>query len=104
MTRKSQLFFAAATIVLAAGMLALTGAGQAGEPRRASGMGVSRHLSTHHAPGAGIHRDRRAEQTPGTINLSFGLIDYPRSSASNAFGLNRKGEIVGGYGPIPPPN
>jgi probable HAF family extracellular repeat protein len=33
------------------------------------------------------------------IGLSFGMIDFPRSPDSTAFGVNSKGDIVGIYGP-----
>jgi uncharacterized membrane protein len=36
------------------------------------------------------------------INLSFGLVDFPRSPDSTALGLNSRGDIVGFYGPNVP--
>ena len=39
-------------------------------------------------------------QTPGSpdLTLTFGMIDFPGQPASQASGINDKGEIVGGYG------
>ena len=61
----------------------------------------------------GLHRPGQASQAalpnlqPNAIpqsssTLIFGLIDFPCSPDSTAFGINKRGDIVGGYGPMPP--
>ena len=88
--------------LLAAGLLAISGQSQPPTARRASGLGLQRHASSHARP-ARQHPRTQSKQQPAAVTLSYGLIDFPRSTASNAFGINSKGDIVGGYGPIPPP-
>jgi hypothetical protein len=88
--------------LLAAGLLAISGQTQPQEARRASGLGLQRHTSLHSHAARRHPRTQSKQQSP-SVTLSYGLIDFPRSTASNAFGINSKGDIVGGYGPIPPP-
>ena len=88
--------------LLAAGLFAISGQSQPARAQRASGLGLQRHASSHALQARHYPRDH-SKQQPAAVSLSFGLIDFPRSTASNAFGVNSKGDIVGGYGPIPPP-
>jgi uncharacterized membrane protein len=88
--------------LLAAGLLAISGQSQPPAARRVSGLGLQRHASSHVRP-ARQHPRAQSKQQPAAVTLSYGLIDFPRSPASNAFGINSKGDIVGGYGPMAPP-
>src|ERR1017187_7031652 len=88
--------------LLAIGLFAISGQSQPARAQRASGLGLQRHASSHALQARHYPRDH-SKQQPAAVSLSFGLIDFPRSTASNAFGVNSKGDIVGGYGPIPPP-
>jgi hypothetical protein len=88
--------------LLAAGLLAISGQSQPPSARRVSGLGLQRHASSHARP-ARQHPRAQNKQQPAAVTLSYGLIDFPRSPASNAFGMNSKGDIVGGYGPLAPP-
>lgn len=88
--------------LLAAGLLAISGQSQPPAARRVSGLGLQRHASSHARPARQHPRTQSKQQAPA-VTVSYGLIDFPRSTASNAFGINSKGDIVGGYGPIPPP-
>jgi hypothetical protein len=84
--------------LLAIGLFAISGQSQPPTPRRASGFGLLRHASSHARP---LRQHPKAQsKQPVPASLSYGLIDFPRSSDSNAFGLNSKGDIVGGYGPL----
>ena len=88
--------------LLAAGLLAVSGQGAPATARRASRFGFTKHANAH-------ARQARHNPKPGrklqfeSVTLTYGLIDFPRSPASNAFGINLKGDIVGGYGPQAPP-
>jgi hypothetical protein len=42
---------------------------------------------------------QQGARPPSGISLSFGMVDFPRSPDSTAFGVNSKGDIVGIYGP-----
>jgi uncharacterized membrane protein len=88
--------------LLAAGLLAISGQSQSPAARRVSGFGLQRHASSHARP-ARQHPRAQSKKQPAAVTLSYGLIDFPRSPASNAFGVNSKGDIVGGYGPMAPP-
>ncbi len=88
--------------LLAAGLLAISGQSQPPAARRVSGLGLQRHANSQARP-ARQHSRTRSKQQPSAVILSYGLIDFPRSPASNAFGINSKGDIVGGYGPEAPP-
>jgi hypothetical protein len=88
--------------LLAAGLLAISGQSQPPAARRVTGLGLQRHAGSHAHP-ARQHSRTRSKQQPSAVTLSYGLIDFPRSPASNAFGINSKGDIVGGYGPEAPP-
>lgn len=87
--------------LLALGLFAMSGQSQPPAAARASGLGLQRHAGSHARPSRQNLKSKRQQQ-PEAVSLTFGLIDFPRSTASNAFGLNSKGDIVGGYGPIPP--
>ena len=102
MLKHKQICLIAFLGLLALGLLAISGQSQPPAARSASGFGLQGHAGSH-APQARQHSRTKSKPQPEAVNLSFGLIDFPRSTASNAFGLNSKGDIVGGYGPIPPP-
>ena len=55
--------------------------------------------STAFAPTA---NNPRASAKQTGVNLSFELVDFPRSPDSTALGLNNRGDIVGFYGPDVP--
>ena len=88
--------------LLAIGLFAISGQSKPPTAPRASGFGFHKPVSSR-ARQSHQHAKARTEQQLETVPLTYGLIDFPRSTASNAFGLNSKGDIVGGYGPIPPP-
>jgi uncharacterized membrane protein len=88
--------------LLAIGLFAISGQSQPPTSPRASGFGFHKHANSQ-ARRSRQHARARTKQQLDALTLSYGLIDFPRSTASNAFGLNSKGDIVGGYGPVPPP-
>src|ERR1700722_14891532 len=88
--------------LLATGLFVISSQSQPPTAPRASAFGFQKHVSTH-VRQAFRHSKAGSKQQPGAVSISYGLIDFPRSTASNAFGVNSKGDIVGGYGPIPPP-
>src|ERR1700690_1480107 len=88
--------------LLAAGLVAVSGQSQPPATRRVSGLGFHGRASSH-ARASQRHSKSPGKQQPEAVTLTYGLIDFPRSTASNAFGVNSKGDIVGGYGPLAPP-
>jgi probable HAF family extracellular repeat protein len=44
------------------------------------------------------HQTQAPKQGSSDLSLTFGMIDFPGQPASDASGINDKGEIVGGYG------
>ncbi|MGB9071859.1 MAG: hypothetical protein WCC22_04255 [Terriglobales bacterium] len=100
---KNKLFVAFLFLgLLGIGLLAVSGQSQPQAPRRASGLGLRGHAALFSQP-AHRHPQKQRVQQPAAVSLSYGLIDFPRSTASTTYGINKKGDIVGGYGPIPPP-
>lgn len=100
---KNKQFFAILFLgVFAIGLLAVSGQGQTSTPPRATAHGIQRRAGSLARNAQRNPRSQSAQRPAAATNLAFGLIDFPRSSASNAFGINSKGDIVGGYGPIPP--
>jgi probable HAF family extracellular repeat protein len=82
--------------MLALGFLSLSGQAQM-PTTRASRFGRStKARATAFAPSPA-----KAPAVAGqsVLNLTFGLIDFPRSPDSTAQGLNSRGDIVGLYGP-----
>jgi uncharacterized membrane protein len=102
MRKHKQICLISSLGLLAAGLLAISGHTQPQAARRASGIGLQRHAHSQAHP-ARQHSRTQGNREPTAVTLSYGLIDFPRSTASNAFGIDSKGDIVGGYGPIPPP-
>jgi hypothetical protein len=102
MPKHKQICLISFLALLAIGLFAISGRSQAPAPPRASGFGFHKHASSQ-ARQSAQHSKTRNKQQLEAVSLTYGLIDFPRSTASNAFGLNSKGDIVGGYGPIPPP-
>jgi hypothetical protein len=102
MLKHKQICLILSLSLLALGLFALSGQSQPPTAPRASGFGFSRHAGAH-ARQTRQHSKTKRSGHPEAISLSYGLIDFPRSPASNAFGLNSKGDVVGGYGPIAPP-
>jgi uncharacterized membrane protein len=88
--------------LLAIGLFAISGQSQPSMAPRASGFGRANRVSSQ-ARQAPQHSQARSKPQPEAASLSYGLIDFPRSAASTAFGINNKGDVVGGYGPVPPP-
>ncbi len=87
--------------LFAIGSLAVPGQSQTSTTARATSHGVQRRAGSMVKQSYHNRRSQSVQQSAAT-NLTFGLIDFPRSTASNAFGINSKGDIVGGYGPMPP--
>ena len=102
MLKHKQIWLISFLGLLALGLFAMSGQSQPPAALRASGFGLQRHADSH-ARQWRQHSKIKGQQQPEAVTLTYGLIDFPRSTASNAFGLNSKGDIVGGYGPIPPP-
>jgi len=96
MLRNRQLSLSALLLLLATGLLSLSSQAQL-PARRISRFGRNREaqpiaLSPSPAQSQGAH-------TPSGISLTFGMVDFPRSPDSTAYGVNSKGDIVGTYGP-----
>jgi hypothetical protein len=49
--------------------------------------------------GQANHPAKAQSQGSPDFTLTFGMVDFPGQSATNAYGVNDKGEIVGEYGP-----
>jgi len=101
MTKHKQMCLISFVGLLTLGVVAMSAQSQPPAVPRATGLGLQRHAGVQAEPSRQNLRTNRRQQ-PGAVSLTFGLIDFPRSTASNAFGLNSKGDIVGGYGPMPP--
>jgi len=102
MLKRKQICLIAVLALLAIGLFAISGQSQPPTAPRVSGFGRANHL-TSQARQSPRHSQARSKQQPEAVSLSYGLIDFPRSTASTAFGINKKGDVVGGYGPVPPP-
>jgi YD repeat-containing protein len=96
MTRMQQIL----TFFIVQGLLAL---GAASLPAQTSGPQGTvaarfgpRRIGPSHQSSAGVAEAGSAAQSGATFG--FGLIDFPRSPDSTAFGVNSKNEIVGIYG------
>jgi uncharacterized membrane protein len=86
-------------LLVALGLFALSSQAQL-STKRMSRSGVKTDArAARFAPPANNPRSV-AKQTG--VNLSFGLVDFPRSPDSTALGLNSRGDIVGFYGPNVP--
>jgi hypothetical protein len=102
MPKQKQICLTSFLALLAIGIFAISSQSQPPTAPRAAGFGFHKHVGSQARQFP--HRSKaRSKQQPEAVSLSYGLIDFPRSTASNAFGVNSKGDIVGGYGPIPPP-
>jgi len=102
MLKQKQICLISFLALLAIGLFAIAGQSQPPTARRASGLGLPNHASSR-ARQVAQHSKARSRQQPKAVSLSYGLIDFPRSTASTAFGINNKGDVVGGYGPVSPP-
>ncbi len=102
MPQQKQICLISFLALLAIGLFAISGQSQPPTAPRASGFGFHKHAGSQ-ARQSRQRATATTQQQLEAISLSYGLIDFPRSTASNAFGLNSKGDIVGGYGPVPPP-
>jgi uncharacterized membrane protein len=102
MPKQKQICLISFSALLAIGLFVISGQSQPPTAPRASGFGFHKHASSQ-ARQSPHHSKARSKQQLEAVTLSYGLIDFPRSTASNAFGVNSKGDIVGGYGPIAPP-
>jgi probable HAF family extracellular repeat protein len=62
---------------------------------------LGRLMSRMKAQPMGAANHPAQAQMPGSsaLTLTFGMIDFPGQSATNVYGVNDKGEIVGEYGP-----
>jgi probable HAF family extracellular repeat protein len=49
--------------------------------------------------GQANHAAKAQSQGSPDFTLTFGMVDFPGQSATNVYGVNDKGEIVGEYGP-----
>jgi hypothetical protein len=102
MLKQKQICLISFLALLGIGLFAISGQSQPPTAPRASGFGFHKPVNSqaHQSP---RRPKARTKQKLEAVSLTYGLIDYPRSPASNAFGLNSKGDIVGGYGPMAPP-
>jgi hypothetical protein len=102
MPKQKQICLISFLALLAIGVFAISSQSQSPTAPRASGFGFHKSVSSqaHQSP---QHAKARNKHQLDAVTLSYGLIDFPRSPASNAFGINSKGDIVGGYGPPAPP-
>jgi hypothetical protein len=102
MPKQKQICLISFLALLAIGVFVISGQSQAPTAPRASGFGFRKPVTSQARQSP--HRSKgRSKQQLEAVTLTYGLVDFPRSPASNAFGLNSKGDIVGGYGPPAPP-
>jgi uncharacterized membrane protein len=86
-------------LLVAVGFFALSSHAQL-PTKRISKVGVK--TDARPARFAPADNNPRAAVKQTGINLTFGLVDFPRSPDSTALGLNTRGDIVGFYGPNVP--
>jgi hypothetical protein len=102
MPKQKQICLTSFLALLAIGIFAISSQSQPPTAPRAAGFGFHKHVGSQARQFP--HRSKaRSKQQPEAVSLSYGLIDFPRSTASTAFGINKQGDVVGGYGPVPPP-
>lgn len=68
-----------------------------------SNRAMPQRLGVHHnSSGAAADSQPRFGVQPSGTSLGFGRVDFPRAASGTAYGLNKKGDVVGVYGPEPP--
>jgi uncharacterized membrane protein len=84
--------------LLAVGLLSVVANAQRSPSTAPSGLGMRRTEQASRTLSINSNAQTTAQSN---LSVSFGLIDFPRTPGGTAFGLNSKGDVVGGYGPIP---
>jgi hypothetical protein len=65
-----------------------------GVSRRSAPLGERQSGLPHASPAAAVH------DSSSSFTYTFGLVDFPLSTNGAAFGINDRGEIVGGYNDV----
>jgi hypothetical protein len=99
MLRDCRLWLRTPLTLLALGLLSIAVNAQRPQSNLPSGLGMPRTEPASRTLLINLNTQAMAQSSP---SLSFGLIDFPRTPGGTAFGINSKGDVVGGYGPIPP--